>query len=83
MAEGATYKLQPDNVDEMIESFKKAAKAKGFTFKGDKKAGTASKEGITVTYAVQGKEVTIRGEIAYNLWDMEEMVKGWMKPYYK
>ena len=84
MAEGVTYKYEPDNVDEMIETLKKSAKAKGFTFKGDKKSGKASNnEGITITYSVTGNELTIKGELAWNLWEMEEMIKGWLKGYKK
>jgi len=83
MAEGATYKLQPDNIDEMIEGLKKSAKSKGFNFKGDKKSGKASHEGITIEYSVSDKEVTVRGVLAWNFFDMEEMIKGWLKPYRK
>ena len=81
MAEGVTYKYEPDNVDEMIETLKKSAKAKGFTFKGDKKSGKASNDGVTILYSVNGKEVTIKGELAWNLWEMEEMIKAWLKAY--
>ena len=81
MAEGTTYKLQPKNVDEMIEGLKKSAKSKGFNFKGDKKSGTASNDGITIEYEVKDKEVTVRGQLAYNLWEMEQMINQWLKPY--
>jgi len=81
MAEGTTYTLQPKNVDEMIEGLKKSAKSKGFNFKGDTKSGKASNDGITIEYAVNDKEVTVRGQIAYNLWDMEQMLNQWLKPY--
>jgi hypothetical protein len=82
-AEAATWKLEPKNIDEMIEGLKKAAKSKGFNFKGDKTSGKASNDGVTVEYSVKGKEVTVRGQISYNLWDMEQMVKEWLKPYNK
>jgi hypothetical protein len=82
--EGLEFKIQPKNIDEMVAALKKAAKSKGFDFKGDSKSGSATNAKVlaAVKYEVKDQSVTVRGEVTgWDLNTLEQLMREWFKPY--
>ena len=82
--EGLEFTIEPKNIDEMVAALKKAAKSKGFEFKGDSKSGSATNAKVLakVTYAVKDKSVTVKGEVTgWDLDTLEHLMKEWFRPY--
>jgi hypothetical protein len=81
MAGSSEFKVETKDVDGMVAALKKEGKSRGFDFKGDKKSGSAIKDGATIRYAVKDQTVTLMVKVEWDFLEVERLVKGWVRPY--